>query len=90
MAVQASHVAIQFAHEHPEIELQWFSISNYIAILEVENEDELLKLKDKIISADLKYSQFLEPDLDNSLTALTIEPGKTSKKLVRYLPLAFS
>lgn len=89
-AAQAAHALRQFTHEHPEIDNEWFHTSNYLALLEIENEQKLEELKHKIISANIKYAEFREPDLDNSLTGLTIEPGKISKKLVRHLPLAFS
>lgn len=38
---QAIHAAIQFAHENPEIEQEWFRDSNYLAFLSVKNEREL-------------------------------------------------
>jgi hypothetical protein len=35
------------------------------------------------------YSEFREPDYENSLTAICIEPGEKSKRLVKELKLAF-
>jgi hypothetical protein len=36
---------------------------------------------------NLKISVFREPDIGNEITAIAIQPGETSKKLVRNLPL---
>lgn len=55
----------------------------------VNTEEDLINLINKSKELELKYSQFLEPDLDNALTAICIEPGKLTKKLVSHIKLAF-
>lgn len=90
LAAQLCHALRQFSNDHPEIDKNWFINSNYICLLSVNSEEELLNLSKKCDELNLCYSKFLEPDLDNSLTAMCLEPGKLSKKLVSKLKLAFS
>lgn len=85
-SVQSSHAAIQFIFEHPEISSIWFK-DPYLAQLSVENEDSLKNLIHKLQKANIKYSIFREPDLDNQITAIAIEPSEKTRKLVSSLPL---
>ncbi len=63
-------------------------ISNYIAILNIENEEKLIKLIGWAQIKNIKFSIFRESDLDNQITAVTLEPGELSKKLCSNLKLA--
>jgi hypothetical protein len=56
--------------------------------LSVENEEQLLLYLEKIKYRGIKYTAFREPDIDNQLTAIAIEPGEYSRKLTSKLPLA--
>jgi len=56
--------------------------------LSVENEEQLLLYLEKIKYRDIKHTAFREPDIDNQLTAIAIEPGERSRKLTSKLPLA--
>ena len=87
-AIQSSHAAIEFQHEYPEIAKEWNTNSKYLVFLSVENEEALQRLLTKIQIRDIKHSTFFEPDIGNQLTAICIEPGQTSEKLVSNLPLA--
>ena len=87
-AIQASHAAIDFQHDHPEISKVWNINSNYLVFLSVKNEKSLLKFLYKIKSANLKYTVFNEPDLKNQLTAVAIEPSEQAGKMCSNLPLA--
>ena len=87
-AVQSIHAAIQFKFEHPEISLNWFEKSNYLGLLSVANEEELIKLTQQAKELDISYSIFREPDIDNQITAIALAPGPKSKKLCSRLPLA--
>lgn len=84
-AVQSVHAAIQFVHEHPELELPWYLESNHLALLSVRNEFELRKFLAKAEILGIRTSQFTEPDLGNSLTSAAFEPGQRSKRLLRRL-----
>ena len=87
---QIVHAQIQFGFEHSDIFKEWFAISNYICLLQIPNEEELFNLTCKAKELGIKYSEFREPDLEDSLTAICLAPGKISKKLVSKLKLAFT
>ena len=85
-AVQASHAMLEFNYKYPEISAEWHKTSNTVAILSVPNELALKLLADKLESYGIEMAEFLEPDLGNSLTAVTFEPRAGG--LLRNLPLA--
>jgi len=78
----------QFSHENFDIDRNWFNNSNYIGLLSVSDEEEIIKLMEKAIIKDIKFSIFREPDLDNQITAIVLEPGIKSRKLCSCLKLA--
>lgn len=88
-AVQSCHAMRQFIADHPEVDAEWFTKSNYLVLLSVENEMELMKLL--IVAADLglRWSAFCEPDIDGAITAIAIEPHPKAAELCKSLPLAF-
>jgi peptidyl-tRNA hydrolase len=90
MAVQAMHAQMAFAIRHPEITNEWYLNSNYICLLSVENEEILEELYDKAINLGIKRAHFQEEDLDDSLTAICLEPGENSKIFCKCLKLAFA
>lgn len=86
--MQSAHAAIEFQHEHPTIAKEWNTVSKYLVFLCVENEASLQQFLQKIKNTSLKYSTFTEPDIDNQLTAIAIEPCDLSRKITSNLPLA--
>lgn len=86
--VQSIHAGIQFVFEHPEYAKCWYENSNYLGFLSVENEQELNQLIERARSQEIKFSIFREPDVDNQITAIALEPGNKSKKLCSNLKLA--
>ena len=87
-AVQAAHAGINFQHQHPEIAAKWNKQSNYLIILSVKNEEKLKFYLEKFKYHELKTTTFKEPDINNEITAIAVEPGQKSQKLVSNLPLA--
>jgi peptidyl-tRNA hydrolase len=85
-AVQAAHAMRQFAHEHPDIDHEWFNNSNYLCLLEVPNESALHVLASTAREVGIRHAGFLEPDLSDQLTALALEPA--ARSLCKGLPLA--
>lgn len=86
-AVQSVHAAIQFVHEHPEIEGRWYAGSNHLALLSVADEAALRKLLRRAEARGLATSRFHEPDLGGQLTAAAFEPGDHSGRVLRRLGL---
>ena len=87
-AVQGMHSAIKFNFEHPEIARHWFEKSNYLALLAVADEQELVKLAEQAKEKNISFSIFREPDIDNQITAIALAPGNKTKKLCSKFKLA--
>lgn len=84
--MQSAHSLTQFIFEHPEISKDWFK-NPYLIQLSVENEEKLHDLIYKLKKANIKFSIFREPDLNNQVTAIAIEPSEKLRRIVGYLPL---
>lgn len=87
-AAQAVHAAFQFSMAHPEIVSEWVSSSNFLVVVAVEDEDSLLNLAATAIERGLVIQVVREPDLDDAVTAIAIEPGDPARRLCSALPLA--
>ena len=87
-AVQTAHALRAFVEEHPAEDERWFTQSNTLALLSVEDEHALHQLWCHALDEGVKASGFMEPDLDGAITALALEPGSGSRRLTRGLPLA--
>lgn len=89
-SVQSGHALADFCIQHSEIANSWHKNSNYLVYLSVEDEESLHRLIAKLQSRDITMSVFQEPDLDNQITAIAIEPTKEAHRLCSSLPLALS
>lgn len=87
-AVQSVHAGIQFIFEHPEYAECWYKQSNYLGLLSVATEVELIGLIERATAQDIRFSVFREPDIGNQITAIVLAPGLKSKKLCSKIPLA--
>lgn len=88
-AVQSCHAMRQFTADHPDRDAEWYTNSNYLALLSVADEVELMRLIAAAKDAGLKWSAFREPDVGGQITAIAIEPHPKTAELCRTLPLAF-
>jgi hypothetical protein len=79
-------MATQFTQDF----IDWNTYSKYIVVLTVKNEQELRNLVKKLRCDEIQYSVFIEPDMDNALTAVAINPrhSEQAKKHIGHLPLA--
>jgi hypothetical protein len=75
-AVHAAHEAgIHLASKDSDI--------SSVVVCSIKNEQELLKVEDKLAQHSIKSVMFREPDVDNQATALATEPIPAS--LRRFL-----
>lgn len=88
-AAQALHAKAEFIFKYQETARAWHDESNYVCILQIENEAKLFELLQKSKQLNIECAEFYESDLADSLTAICLAPGKLSKKLVQKLKLAF-
>ena len=87
---QACHGVSVFCLEHLETSKDWFEISNYICILAAKSENHLLELYNKAQKKCVRVSVFREPDINNEVTCIVLEPSLVSKKICSNLRLALS
>jgi hypothetical protein len=77
-------VAIEFALTFPEVA----AAAPAVVLLAISDELSLSWLLADAVAAGLRVTSFQEPDLDDALTALALEPA--ARRLVAGLPLALS
>ena len=85
-ACQAAHAALDFSVAFPELVADWQCTSNTLVVLAAPDELALSWLADDAHAAGLRAVRFYEPDLDDCLTAVALEPA--ARRLVAHLPLA--
>ncbi len=87
VCAQALHAAIEFVLDHRELTSEWYELSNSVVIL-TASADQLQKLQDRCKTRELQYSLFEEPDLDDQLTAICVEPTREGKRVTSNYRLA--
>jgi hypothetical protein len=87
-ASQLCHAQRAFQASHEAVERAWFETSNTLALLEVKNEEALMRLAWEATMAGVPWSYFREPDLGHAVTAIALGPA--GAQLVRRLPLALA
>lgn len=87
-AVQSSHALTDLIFKYPKDSLDWHRTSNTIVLLAVENERVLLDIQDQLTDSGMKFASFLEPDIQNELTAIAILPSEEAKQFCSNLKLA--
>jgi hypothetical protein len=89
-AVQSIHSLHEFEKQQKSQYEHWYKHSKTIVFLSVESINDLQSLKDKLDLDKICYAKFLEPDLNNAITALCIVGGEKTRKLCSKLPLGLS
>ncbi len=87
-AVQSTHAALDFIMQHGEVGTKWHAESNFLCLLSLADERELLELAFKAEQQNIRFTIFREPDVGDQATAIALEPGRASAKLCRNLDLA--
>lgn len=86
--MQTSHAVADFIFEHPQIAKEWKDTSNYIVTLAAKDQLQLQNLILKLQEKGISYTAFREPDIDNQITAVAIQPSESTRKLCSSYPLA--
>lgn len=85
---QSCHSVADFAYHLPTFFQDWKTKSSYKICLAAKDEISLEKLYLKLKKRGAPVVAFIEPDLNNQLTAITLYGSEQYKKYTRYLPLA--
>jgi|SRR3972149_3488325 len=83
-----AHVAINFTLKHSELSKSWWETSNYLACLSVQDEASLILLSQKLTSKNIKHEVFREPDINDQVTAIAVEPTEDARRACSNIPLA--
>ena len=86
-ALQSAHAIVDFQYQHTELALDWFKNSKYLIFLSVQDEQKLAMLASKFEDEGIVFSSFHEPDINNSLTAISTISTERTKRLLSGLPL---
>jgi hypothetical protein len=86
-ATQSTHAALTFAVEHPLLTGGWYRNSSYLVLLGAKSEFHLNAIHQRVKDACLTHVCWHEPDFDNALTAMAVEPSPAAERLLANLPL---
>lgn len=85
---QSLHALTEFSKEHFSLYQNWYNFSNGLSVLALPNEDKLKHLISKLSEKGISFSVFIEPDVNNQVTAIAIAPSLEAHKLCSSIPLA--
>lgn len=78
----------EFFRYYQDIAHKWQDESNYIVLLATKSKESLDLLYSVLTNNNVKNKPFHEPDLNNAITAIAVEPTEQASKLLSQLPLA--
>lgn len=87
-AAQSVHAAFHFFDDWPSIARAWIHDSNFLVVVAVPDELALAELAARAVEEGLARTIVREPDLDNTITAVALEPGHVASRLCAEMPLA--
>ena len=88
MIAQSGHAIAEFSDEFKNIFEKWHDKSNYLIVLEIDNEEKLQRLYYKLQDNGADVVAFNEPDIDNQLTAICYYGTPELRKITNKLNLA--
>jgi peptidyl-tRNA hydrolase len=86
-SAQCAHAAFQFARDRWEQTAPWMRDSQWLVIVTVPDEAHLEDLSARARLNGVGQVCWHEPDRDNELTAVALDPGKGARLLCANLPL---
>lgn len=66
----------------------WMEDSNFLVVVAVPDEAALADLAARAVEEGLVRTIVREPDLDNAITAVALQPGVDARRLCANFPLA--
>lgn len=90
MIAQSGHAIAEFSNNQNELFNNWHNESNYLIILEIDNEDKLKRLFYKLKDRGANVVAFTEPDIDDQLTSICYFGTPEMIKITNNLNLALS
>ena len=90
MIAQAGHSIVEFSKEFNDLYNDWHNNSNYLIVLEIDNEKELKDLYNKLKWHGAHVVAFYEPDIDNQMTSICYYGTPEMRKHTQKLDLALS
>lgn len=84
------HSVVDYIFKYPEEAKSWHLNSDCLVVLNAADEDELFNLSVEADKLNIKQVEYYEPDYENQLMAIVLEPGNKTKKFCRGLKLALS
>ena len=87
VVAQALHALVEFGQEHPETVATWHQLSNSVVAMGASST-QLEELIERCKKKHVRYSVFREPDLEDRLTAVAVEPTRDGKRVTSNYPLA--
>lgn len=85
---QSVHAAFQIAVEYPSTIKHWHQTSNYLVIVAAPNEAALAQLAGRATEEGIVRAITREPDMDNQICAVALQPGAEARRLCANYPLA--
>jgi peptidyl-tRNA hydrolase len=85
---QSTHAAFHFCIDWPALARAWLTESNFLVIVAVPDEDALAALAAEAVEEGIARTIVREPDLENSITAVALQPGAEARRLCAQFPLA--
>lgn len=87
-AAQVAHAAVDFTDRFPHIISEWKAASNNVVVLSVPDEGTLWWLLEAAFRHNIPRVSVTEPDIENQLTAIALDPSEVSRSLCANIPLA--
>lgn len=66
----------------------WLDDSNFLVVVSVPDEAALAELAAHAVEEGIVRTIVREPDLDNAITAVALQPGSEARRLCAEMPLA--
>jgi peptidyl-tRNA hydrolase len=85
---QAVHAAFHFFADWPSLARAWVEDSNFLVVVAVPDEATLAELAGRAVEEGLARTIVREPDLENTITAVALQPGADARRLCANFPLA--